>query len=304
METNYERLPQRDNISSISASRKALLSIICLHSLFVIVICAICGQPEEGEAIPMNRGRRAFGVSFFIFAFLICAASTAGPGCCRALAASEQGVEPEGSNGSTVQVNDPYEQANRRVFEFNDGLYFYVLKPVSRGYSAVVPTGVREAIKNGFHNLVFPSRFINFVLQGKPDRAANEVVRFLINSTLGVAGLFDFAQTQFGFQNRESDFGQTLALWGVQSGPFLMVPVLGPSDPRDLLGFGADTVMDPLFWLPVEWYVSFSVETWKFVNYTSLHVSEYEELKKASLDPYIAMRDAFVQYRAHLISER
>jgi len=253
----------------------------------------------------MNRGRRAFGVSFFIFIFLICAALTAGPGCCRALAASQQGVEREGaSNGSTVQVNDPYERANRGVFAFNDGFYFYVLKPASKLYSAVVPTGVREAIKNGFHNLVFPSRFINFVLQGKADRAANEVGRFLINSTLGVAGLFDFAQAQFGLQNHESDFGQTLALWGAQSGCFLMIPLLGPSDPRDLLGFGVDTAMDPLCWLPVEWYVSFSAETWKFVNYTSLHIGEYEELKKASLDPYIAMRDAFMQYRAHLISER
>jgi len=197
-------------------------------------------------------------------------------------------------------VNDPYEHSNRLVFDFNDGLYFHVFKPVAQVYSACLPADIREAIRNGFHNLVFPSRLINFVLQAKADKAVNEVVRFVINSTMGMAGLFDFAQARFGLQNRESDFGQTLALWGVGSGPFLIIPVLGPSNPRDFFGFAVDSAMDPLFWAPADWWVSLSAETGKYLNSTSLQIGQYEELKKASLDPYIAMRDAYIQYRAHI----
>jgi phospholipid-binding lipoprotein MlaA len=198
-------------------------------------------------------------------------------------------------------VNDPYEHFNRGVFDFNDSLYFNVLKPVARGYSALLPADIREAIRNGFHNLVFPSRFINFVLQGKGDKAANEAIRFVINSTMGMAGLIDVAQAGCHLENHESDFGQTLALWCVGSGPFLIIPVLGPSNPRDFFGFGVDSAMDPLFWIPGEWWVSLSAQTGKFVNRTSLEIGQYEELKKASLDPYIAMRDAYIQYRLHIL---
>jgi phospholipid-binding lipoprotein MlaA len=217
-----------------------------------------------------------------------------------ALAATQPAAGPEGDQNE-LKVNDPYEHSNRRVFDFNDGLYFHVLKPVARVYSACLPNDVREAIRNGFHNMVFPSRFINFVLQAKGDKAVNEVIRFVINSTMGMAGLLDFAQARFGLQNHESDFGQTLALWGIGSGPFLIIPVLGPSNPRDLFGFAADSVMDPLFWAPWDWYVGIVIETEKYVNRTSLQIGQYEELKKASLDPYIAMRDAYIQYRAHIL---
>ncbi|MGO9022074.1 MAG: VacJ family lipoprotein [Syntrophobacteraceae bacterium] len=237
--------------------------------------------------------------SFLIFTILNSPIITGKSGFNTALAAQAQTVEQEeAQNGQ--KVNDPYEHFNRDVFDFNDHLYFYVLKPLAKFYSAYLPTDFRESIRNGFHNLVFPSRFINFVLQGKGDYAANEVARFLINSTLGLAGLFDFAQTQFRLENHESDFGQTLARWGVGSGPFLIIPGLGPSNPRDFFGFGVDSVMDPLFWLPAAWYVSFSAESGKFINRTSLEIGRYEELKKASLDPYIAMRDAYIQYRAHI----
>jgi phospholipid-binding lipoprotein MlaA len=274
-----------------------------------------------------TRGRYlAVGlISLLIFTFLNSAIITGEPGFSTAFAATEQtaaaqGVQNEqkvndpyehfnplavGTEGAQngQKVNDPYEHFNRKVFDFNDHIYFHVLKPVSRVYSAYVPRDLREAIRNGFHNLVFPSRFVNFVLQGKGDKAANEVVRFVINSTLGLAGLFDFAQTQFRLQNYESDFGQTLAIWGVRSGPFLIIPVLGPSNSRDFFGFGVDSAMDPLFWLPVEWWVSFSVQTEKFINRTSLEIGEYEDFKKASLDPYIAMRDAYIQYRVHKVSK-
>ena len=141
------------------------------------------------------------------------------------------------------------------------------------------------------------------MLQGKADKAGIETVRFVINSTIGLAGMFDIAQTNFGLAGYDPDFGQTLALWGVGSGPFLMIPLLGPSDVRDLFGYAVDSAMDPLFWIPADWWVSFSAETGKYINSTSLRIGEYEELKKASLDPYVAKREAYIQYREHLIEK-
>jgi phospholipid-binding lipoprotein MlaA len=221
-----------------------------------------------------------------------------------ALAAAEQTIEPEAPpNGHEVEVNDPYEGFNRKVFEFNDRAYFYVLKPAASVYAAGLPRDVRTAIKTGFHNLVFPARFVNSVLQGKPDKAGIETVRFVINSAMGLAGLFDAAQAIFGLTGYDPDFGQTLGLWGAGSGPFLIVPLLGPSDERDLIGYAVDSAMDPLVWIPADWWVSFSAETGRFINNTSLRIGEYEELKKASLDPYVATREAYTQYRAHLIEK-
>jgi len=239
-------------------------------------------------------------ISFLIFAFLNSPVMTAKSGFNMALAATQQTAGPEGDQNEQ-KVNDPYEHLNRQFFDFNDRLYFDVLKPAAQVYSACLPADVREALRNGFHNMVSPGRFVNFALQAKGDKAANEVTRFVINSTMGMAGLIDLAQARFALQNHESDFGQTLALWGVGSGPFMIIPVLGPSNPRDLFGFAVDSAMDPLIWIPADWWVTFCPETARYVNRVSLQIGQYEELKKASLDPYIAMRDAYIQYRAHLL---
>ncbi len=252
----------------------------------------------------MKRGRRFEGGVICLLIFILTSSPvlTSTSAFNMAFAATRQAIEPEGAP-SAAKISDPYEHSNRAIFEFNDRLYFGVLKPVTRVYSFLFPLQLREAIYRGFHNLVFPSRFINFMLQGKADKAANEAARFLINSTMGAAGLFDVAQAVFRLENYEADFGQTLALWGLRSGDFLMVPVLGPSDPRDLFGYAVDSAMDPLYWVPAVWWVTFCAQSGKFTNYTSLHGGEYEELKKASLDPYIAARDAYIQYRKHLISK-
>jgi phospholipid-binding lipoprotein MlaA len=240
--------------------------------------------------------------SFLIFTFLCSPLVTCTSRFNTALAAAEQSIEPEAPPNSH-EVNDPYEGFNRKVFDFNDHVYFYVLKPAASVYAAAFPSDFRKGIKTGFHNLVFPARFVNSMLQGKPDMAGIETVRFVINSSLGFAGMLDIAQTNFGLTGYDPDFGQTLGLWGAGSGPFLVVPLLGPSDERDLLGYAVDSAMDPLVWIPAVWWVSFSVETGKFINNTSLRIGEYEELKKASLDPYVATREAYTQYRAHLIEK-
>ncbi len=239
-------------------------------------------------------------ISFLIFAFLSSPFMTSVSGFNTALAAEQPAAGIEGDQNEPA-VNDPYEHTNRQIFAFNDHLYFGVLKPIAQAYSAFMPADLREAIRNGFRNLLFPGRFINFILQSKGDKAANETLRFLINSSMGMAGLLDLAQCGLGLQYYDADFGQTLALWGVCSGPYLVIPVLGSSNPRDLFGYAVDTAMDPLVWAPAKWWVTLSAESGEYINRTSLKIGQYEELKRASLDPYIAMRDAYIQYRAHIL---
>jgi phospholipid-binding lipoprotein MlaA len=187
------------------------------------------------------------------------------------------------------------------MFTINDRVYFWMVKPATIVYAAYFPPGLRIAVRNGFRNLIFPERFINSLLQKKPGQAGTETARFLINSTLGLGGLVDVAGVNFGIQGRDADFGQTLALWGVRSGPFLMFPVVGPSNPRDLVGYGVDSVTDPIFWIPMDAWVGPVIKFGKITNNTSLRAGEYEDFKKSALDPYIAMRDAWIQYREHEI---
>ena len=175
--------------------------------------------------------------------------------------------------------------------------------PVTTVYKKL-PLPVRDVVHNGFQNLEAPSHFVNFVLQGKPHNAGNEITRFVINSTLGVGGMFDVAQNTFGFQNQDADFGQTLGLWCVEPGPYLVVPALGPSNTRDLVGFAADSVMDPLFWVPGPSWVLYPVDFVKYTSKASDHIDQYETMKKASLDPYVAMRNAYMQHRDDMIWNR
>ena len=187
----------------------------------------------------------------------------------------------------------------------NDKLYFWVIKPTATVYSAFVPLGVRTAIDNAAKNFEFPARFANCVLQKKGEKAGIEIKRVVINSTLGVGGMFDVAKSGFGIKNPdEEDFGQTLAVWRVGSGPFLMLPVLGPSDARDTFGYAVDhTAFDPLFWVTLPTWVSYTVRPEKIVNKASLMPGMYEDFKNSALDPYVSMRDAYMQKRASEIQQ-
>jgi phospholipid-binding lipoprotein MlaA len=204
--------------------------------------------------------------------------------------------------GQPITVYDPYENFNRAMFNFNDKLYFYAVKPAAVVYKAYFMPEFRTAIRNGFDNMLFPVRFINCLLQGKGDKAGTETLRFLINSTMGMGGLYDFAETGFGIHAQEEDFGQTLAGWGVGSGAYLVLPILGPTSSRDFGGYLVDSAMDPLYWIPAELWVPAAVMTGKVVNNTSLRIGQYEDFKRAALDPYISMRSAYYQYRARQIA--
>lgn len=201
-------------------------------------------------------------------------------------------------------IADPLEPLNRVFFQFNDLFYFVVLKPVASVYSAVLPDDVRICIRNAYDNILVPVRVVNNLLQGKMNNSGTELSRFVINSTIGVAGLGDPAASSFGLKAKDEDLGQTLGVFGLGDGMYLCWPVLGPSNVRDSIGLAGDLFLDPLSYLLVDDRAAAAwVYAGKRVNQTSLTLGDYELLKETSMDPYAALRDVYQQYRHGKIRE-
>lgn len=194
------------------------------------------------------------------------------------------------------KIPDPLESINRVVFKFNDRLYFWVLKPVAKGYSTIVPEELRVLVRNFFNNVATPVRLVNNLLQFKVKSASNELVRFGINSTIGMLGLYDIAKSEMGIKMQDEDFGQTLGVWG--AGPVIYInwPIIGPSNLRDSFGFVGDYFLDPVNYVnPM--IDRYAIKLSDTVNRTSLRIGDYEEIKKDAIDPYAAIRDIYFQYR-------
>jgi len=204
-------------------------------------------------------------------------------------------------------VSDPLGGYNRFMFGVNDKLYFWILKPVARGYGAVIPEGGRVGINRFFKNLSFPVRFVNNALQGKFKRAGIETARFAINTTIGLLGFFDPADAWCRLEPYEEDFGQTLGHYGTGDGFHLQLPLLGPSNLRDTVGIVPDTYLHPIDFLfhgsnfinPI----FLGVFILDVINKISLRIGVYENFKKEALDPYTFMRDAYKQNRDARIRE-
>lgn len=196
-----------------------------------------------------------------------------------------------------IVVYDPLEPMNRVFFEFNDVLYEWVVKPAADGYSWVLPLEIRQAFGNFFLNLAMPIRLINSLLQGDLEKTGVVVERFLINSTVGVYGFADVADEEFDINPRRADFGQTLGKWGVGEGIYVCWPVFGPSNTRDTVGLVADAYSHPLPYFTDDstFLISYYVTT--RLNKLSLNPDVYEDLKRFSVDPYIAARQAYYDYR-------
>lgn len=209
---------------------------------------------------------------------------------------SESGEEYAG-------ISDPLEPINRVFFHFNDKLYFWFLKPVSSGYKAVVPKPARIGVKNFFSNLAFPIRFVNCILQAKFEGAGYEVGRFLTNSILGLGGFINVAEKQFNMKAYDEDFGQTLGAYGLGNGFYINWPVLGPSTLRDTIGDAGDYFLDPVYYADLDTTYDISIKGYEKVNDTSLVIGDYEDLKKSAIDPYIAFRDAYFQYRRNKVEK-
>ena len=212
--------------------------------------------------------------------------------------------EPSQPEEGAETIADPFEPVNRVFFVFNDKLYFWVFKPVATGYKAVVPEDGRIGIRNFFSNLKTPVRLVNCLLQAKFKSAGNETVRFFINTTCGMVGVLDPAKKEFKIEKVEADFGQTLGIWGMGPIFYLNWPVLGPSTVRETVGYIGDAFLDHRTYLPSRFLIV-NASAWVLdkVNETSLALGEYEDLKKAALDPYIALREAYFQYRQNKIKK-
>ena len=200
-------------------------------------------------------------------------------------------------------IPDPFIEMNTGFYHFNDKLYFWALKPVARGYGFIIPEELRTAIRNVFYNVRFPVRFINSLLQGKGRKAGAEFGQFFINTTVGFLGLANVAANYPELQPSKEDLGQTFAVWGFDNGAYITIPFLGPSSMRDALGRLGDTFLDPIWWVPVDIWTSVAIRAGEAVNDVSLRIGEYEALKEAALDPYVMIRNAYVQNRNKLIAE-
>jgi phospholipid-binding lipoprotein MlaA len=213
-------------------------------------------------------------------------------------------IPPEPSNlEETIEpLADPLEPVNRAFFQFNDKLYFWILKPVATGYKAVLPEDARIGVRNFFSNLTTPVRVANCLLQVNFKCAGTETARFLLNTGLGMGGFLDPGKDAH-LEKQDKDFGQTLGIWGIGPGIYLDWPIFGPSSVRDTVGFIGDLFLDPrtyIFNQPI-FYV---VRPYELVNDTSLRIGEYEDFKEAAIDPYIALKDAYTQYRQMKIRKR
>jgi len=219
-------------------------------------------------------------------------------------AVTEPAMEPESENGEMAEekgIADPLEPWNRAMFTVNDKLYFWVLKPVARGYSAIVPEWGRVRVSNMFQNITMPVRFVNNLLQLKIKAAGTEVLRFVFNTTAGVGGMFDVAKN-IDLKPQDEDLGQTLGVYGIGNGFYLVWPVLGPSSLRDTVGTVGDYFLDPVNYItPAADRIA--IHAWDTTNRTSLHIGDYEDLKESAIDPYVSFRNAYFQHRNSKIEE-
>ena len=195
---------------------------------------------------------------------------------------------------------DPIESFNRQVFEFNEVVDRAVLKPVAQAYEYVLPEPVRDCISNIFSNFREPSNAINNLLQGKPIDAASDTCRFVVNSTVGLLGCFDPAR-QMGLEKHNEDFGQTLGRWGIDSGPYIVVPILGPSTVRDAIGiYGAEPYLDLNFYIDNVRVRNAIIGT-RVVNQRAELLQTDDLISGAALDKYRFIRDGFLQRRRSLV---
>lgn len=221
-------------------------------------------------------------------------------------ATSEEETDHVDVEFKTVFTSDPIQPYNRTIFSFNDKFYHYGIKPLSKGYSAVVPEPARRSVRKFFLNLKMPKRLVNCLLQGKFKGAGTEGLRFLINSTVGIVGFFDPAAKFFDLKPQDEDFGQTLGHYHTGQGSYIVWPFLGPSNVRDTIGFIGDVVLDPLFWISFTTYpgLTAGVSAYDSLNGVSLDKGKaYEGLTVDAIDPYIALQDAYIHNRIKRIRE-
>jgi phospholipid-binding lipoprotein MlaA len=209
-------------------------------------------------------------------------------------------------------IADPLKPFNRLMFDFNDKLYFYLLKPVSQAYEAVLPEPVRISIRNFISNITTPVRLLNCILQGKAEKAGIEYSRFMVNTIAGGLGFFDVAKKYHNLERQDEDFGQTLGFYGIKEGFYIVWPFFGPSTVRDTLGWVGNYFSDPFVYVnpttdigitKINTDIHSGINAASRVNETSLTLGVYEEFKESSIDPYVSLRSAYFEMRRKKIKE-
>ncbi len=216
--------------------------------------------------------------------------------------AEDVNFEGAPSFSDSNDIYDPYEKWNRKVFVFNDKVYRYLFGPVAKGYNFIVPKFAQKRIHNVFTNIKMPKRFFNSLFQKKFKGSAIAFSRFLINSTVGIGGLFNPATHVFGLNLQDEDFGQTLGFYGMNEGPYIVIPFLGPSTKRDIVGKVGNEALNPLFWVTVLAVdlqdVFFVAHVGSGINHYAYKVYDsYIEFQENSIDPYASFRDIYIKYR-------
>jgi len=215
--------------------------------------------------------------------------------CALSLSACATGPRGDPPPDPTL-APDPFEPFNRAMLSVNTGIEKVIARPIDTVYRGVTPKPARKGIANAVDNLSSPVTFLNDLLQGRPGRAGKTLVRFIVNSVIGIAGFFDVAKSD-GLPPHYEDFGQTLAVWGVKNGPYLVLPLIGPTTVRDGIGYGIDTVSDPLYWVLNNSTATYAIAgTETLIQYDNYR-EDLENLRKSSIDYYSAMRSAYLQRR-------
>ncbi len=213
------------------------------------------------------------------------------------LAGCATGADQPAANAAPTDPTDPYEGLNRQVLDVNLALDDAVLRPAAVAYRDVLGPWPRTRIRNFLLNIEEPTVFVNNVLQGRLEDAGDIAVRFVVNSTLGGAGFWDVATDLTSTPRQQRDFGQTMYHWGVPDGPFLMVPILGPSNPRDFVGTVANGFLNP-----ISWFLPFPANLGRGavsgLDEREQNIETLDELRKGSLDFYARLRSVYSQYRS------
>jgi len=208
----------------------------------------------------------------------------------------------------TAEVSDPIEPLNRATFALNDGIYKWVFTPIAKTYTTLFPKPVRKSIDNAYENVKFPVRFVNSGLQGKFDRAGKEAQKFGVNTVAGVAGLFKVSDKIESLKDVPAeDSGQTLAKWGMGHGPYIVIPVFGPSSGREVIGLAGDYALNPINWI---FAFKSDADDWAWIPSAGNTIrsmpdqlDKYNESKANAIDPYTAVRSTYIQNRNSAAAE-
>ena len=272
-----------------------------LPGLFLALVLPVSGMCDEAVTIAYAGSTNMQTVTAANGTLIL--ADTAGSAAAGQAGNTDEDLSFLDDEDEFIEVYDPLETFNRGMFWFNDKLYFYLMKPLARGFR-YVPEPWRVSMKHFFLNLRAPIRIVNAGLQGKFGDAGNELTRFATNTTLGIGGLFDASKDHFGIKMKDEDTGQTLGFYGVGPGPYLVLPLFGPSNFRDGIGMLADSRMNLAYYIWAKDQSNYDYAgalAVNAINNLSLDKDTYEGVKQDALDPYLFVRDAFAQYRQNLV---